>query len=426
MPTKSQVRKFLPEISIFSFALITRFFRLSTPPKYYFDEVYHAFTASQMFKGNPAAWEWWNPNPPGVAYEWTHPPVAKEFMVLAIAIFGDNSFAWRFFSALLGFGVIILIYILALKLFKSRRIALISAFVASLDGLLLTMSRIGMNDMYFLFFAMLAFVLFLYNKKILMGIALGLALASKWTGLFGIGIIGIIYLVQNLLLFKNKKIKPQKLFIRLLISPIFFLMIPLFIYLGAYLPFFTGHHVPPGTRQTTFQTFIELQQEMYWYHTNLKAHHTYQSVPIQWVFDLRPVWLYVDYQPNSIANIYTLGNPIFMWFGVISIVFLIYEFIKKKSMSLWIVVISYFGFFLPWIESPRIMFHYHYLPSVPFLAIAIGYTVNEMLKNPTAKVLAIIFLITLSLVFVYFFPLWTAIHVPFALYNSYFWLPSWK
>ena len=82
----------LPEIIIFAFAFFTRLLRLNVPSTYMFDEVYHAFTAEQMFKGNPAAWEWWNTPPKGFAYEWTHPPLAKEFMVIAMSIFGDNAF----------------------------------------------------------------------------------------------------------------------------------------------------------------------------------------------------------------------------------------------------------------------------------------------------------------------------------------------
>ena len=89
---KKFISKFYFEILIFGFAFITRFFRLDYPKTHIFDEVYHAFTAEQMAKGNPAAWEWWNTPPPGFAYEWTHPPLAKEFMWLAISIFGDNSF----------------------------------------------------------------------------------------------------------------------------------------------------------------------------------------------------------------------------------------------------------------------------------------------------------------------------------------------
>ena len=442
-------KKYLPEFIIFAFAFLTRFIRLDIPKTYVFDEVYHAFTAGQMFKGNPAAWEWWNTPPQGFAYEWTHPPLAKEFMVLAISIFGNNSFAWRFFSAFFGFGVIVLIYLIAYKLFKSRLIALFAAFSASMDGLLLVMSRIGMNDMYFLFFALLAFYTLFNKRYLLMGVALGLSLASKWTALFGIGITGFIYVAQILLEFRNKEIKVNVFFKKILKSVLYFFWLPLLIYLIVYLPFFTGSHTPPGENPSPFnvKTFIGLQQQMYWYHTNLKAHHNYQSVPEQWVLDLRPVWLYVDYSGNAIANIYNLGNPLFMWFGLACIIFILLELIKrlfliikrnkteKDTQSLFKVVFAYFLFFLPWVGSPRIMFYYHYLPAVPFLAIATGYVLKKISEQPFGKIITSIYLFLIVVLFFYFFPLWTAIHIPrceiisancTSWYDSYFWFSSWK
>ena len=433
---KKYLKIYFPEIIIFTFAFLTRFARLGIPKNHIFDEVYHAFTAQQMFRGNPAAWEWWNTPPKGFAYEWTHPPLAKEFMVIAMSVFGDNAFAWRFFSALFGFGVIVLIYLISYKLFKNRLIALFAAFAASLDGLLLTMSRIAMNDMYFLFFILLAFFLFLHNKKLLLGLALGLSIASKWTGLFGIGIIGIIYIIQLVLKLRKKDISKRKALKNLIVAPLFFLIIPLLIYLAVYLPFFTGKHTPPGNKSSVFnvETFIGLQQQMYWYHTRLKATHPYQSIPSQWAFDLRPVWIYVDYKDNTIAGIYNLGNPLFMWFGLVSIILLLFEFIRKKTMTIAIVLIGYLGFFLPWFVSPRIMFYYHYLPAVPFLAIATGFVLNKLLSQKIGKALVITYLFLLLILFVYFFPLWTAIHMPKCVipqgcvswYDSYFWFSSWK
>ena len=220
-------------------------------------------------------------------------------------------------------------------------------------------------------------------------------------------------------------------------APLYFLIIPLIMYLGVYLPFFAGSHTPPGEKPSKFNinTFIELQQQMYWYHTNLKAHHPYQSVPTQWVFDLRPVWFYVDYQNSTIANIYNLGNPLFMWFGLSSIIFLCIEFLRKRTFKIALILVGYFGFFIFWIKSPRIMFYYHYLPSVPFLAIAVAYVLDKVyLKSKMGKAFVFTFLILLGILFIYFFPLWTAIHIPhcevpqgcFSWYDSYFWFSSWK
>lgn len=410
--------KFLPELSIFSFATFTRFINLDFPKSHIFDEVYHAFTAQRIFYGDSRAWEWWNTPPPGFAFEWTHPPLAKEFMAFAIFIFGDTAFAWRFFSAFFGILSVVLIYLITFKLFKSRTAALLAAFVASLEGLLLVMSRIAMNDSYFLFFSLLSILFYLSNRKILMSISLGLAISSKWTGAFVILAILIFELykfVQN----KESKLELFKTYLLVL-------SVPLIIYLTVYVPFFIGNHIPPGTNFNNFETFIELQRQMYFYHTGLNATHPYQSTPIEWVFNLRPVWVFVEYKSNSTASIYTLGNPAFVFGGLASVLYLLFKFIKKKSFPVFIILASYFLFFAPWTFSPRIMFNYHYLLSSSFLAIAMGVVLMEILANKKLRAFGFAFLILIAALFVYFYPLWTGIGIPKDLYDSYFWLKSWK
>jgi len=429
-----RVKYFSPEILVFLCAFLTRFIRLGEPPTHFFDEVYHAFTAQQMFRGNPAAWEWWNTPPTGFAYEWTHPPLAKEFMVLSISIFGDNPFAWRFFSAFFGVGTVVLIYFITLALFKSRKIALLSSLVASLDGLILVMSRIAMNDSYFLFFSLLALFLFLKKKNLLMGIALGLAIASKWTGVFTILITLILFLIQNYKNLNHIKILELLFFWPLLLFNDFkffkflfsLIIIPLVIYSTSYMPFFLQKHSPPGQNLSNVETFIELQQQMYWYHTRLKATHSYESKPIDWIFNLRPVWMHVGYQGSSIASIYTLENPIITLGGILSIFFILIEFFKKINFSKLTILVFYFGFFVPWIFSPRIMFNYHYLPSTAFLTISLGVLLNYLWETKNTRIYSIVFLILAVLLFIYFYPLWTGLHTLRDFYESHFWLKSWK
>lgn len=409
--------QFFPEIIIFLFALSTRFVNLNYPKSHMFDEVYHAFTAQRISLGDPKAWEWWNTPPSGFAYEWTHPPLAKEFMAIAISIFGDSSFAWRFFSALFGTLAIVVIYFIARKLFN-RKIAVLSIFVASLDGLLLVMSRIAMNDSYFLFFSLLALFFFLVNRKFLMGLSLGLAIASKWTGFFVIAFLAIFYIFRIM--------KENLKGFEILKMSLFLFVIPLLIYLLSYVPFFLQKHSPPYSNFSNTKSFVELQKQMYWYHTNLRATHPYQSRPQDWVLNLKPVWIFTESRNNLVSNIYALGNPLFMLGGLVSIVILIYGYLKKRRFNLFFVLLSYFFFFIPWIFSPRIMFNYHYLLSSAFLAIAQGVVLFKFLENKSLKSITFFYLIAISFLFFYFYPLWTGVFVDKSLYDSYFWLKSWR
>ena len=411
-------------ILIFAFAI--RLFRIDHPRTYVFDEVYHGFTAQEMAKANVKAWEWWNTPPEGFAFEWTHPPLAKLIMTSSILLWGQNhnqaQFAFRFPAVFFGTGVVFLTYLLAKTIFKNKNIALMAAFFTSVDGLFLTMSRIGMADIYFLFFSLLTILLALKGKHFYAAIGLGLAIATKWTGIYLGPIIGIILLYQ---LYQTAKLtKEHKKQVVILLSSnilkwlIAFLVIPAVIYLSVYIPFFTSGH--------TWAQFTELQRQMWWYHTNLKATHQYQSAAYTWPLMLRPVWFWVDYQKNKIANIYNLGNPWLWWTGVLILPSAIFQAVRnlrqKENFSLILTLFAYFIFWVPWIFSPRIMFLHHYLPSLPFLFILIAWRLDKIKKPLITNCYLLIALI----LFLFFYPINIGLGLPQDWLKYWFWLTSWR
>src|SRR3990167_1943880 len=131
-------------IAILLLASFFHFFRLDYPNAYVFDEVYHGFTAKEYLKGSKEAWEWWTTPPPGVAFEWTHPPLAKEIMTASMFLVSStDAWAWRLPGAMLGILSVCLIYLLAKTIFKKEEVGLLSAFIFSLDGLNFVQSRTG-------------------------------------------------------------------------------------------------------------------------------------------------------------------------------------------------------------------------------------------------------------------------------------------
>lgn len=393
--SKKQARIIL--ILILTFSFIARIAWIKNPRNEYFDEVYHAFTARTLLNGDPKAWEWWNTPPEGFAYEWTHPPLAKEGMVLGMLIFGENSFGWRIPQVLLGVGAVFLVYLFAKTLFKDEALGLISAGIFSLDGLPLVMSRIGMNDSYFLFFVLLSLYLFFREKNFLSALAFGLAAASKWSSIWAIP----IFLVMH---FSLKR--------KITAGYFCYFVIPPLVYLGSYIPMFTMGH--------TWENFIEVQKQMWWYHTRLKATHPFTSQWWSWPILKRPIWLYTSGESNGfISNIYAMGNPIVFWSGFASVFISIYYSFRNRSKNLGLIVFSYLIFFVPWAASPRIMFLYHYLPSIPFLTISLAHA----LRKNNKYILPFFFVALLA--FLYFFPRYSGLEVPIWLDESYHWFPSW-
>jgi predicted membrane-bound dolichyl-phosphate-mannose-protein mannosyltransferase len=386
-------------IGILAFSVVTRLIFLVNPKEEYFDEVYHAFTARRMLHNDPKAWEWWNPHPEGFAYEWTHPPLAKEGMVLGMIVFGENAFGWRIVGALLGTASVYLVYAVAKELFKNESIGVVSAAVFALEGLPVVMSRIAMNDVYILFFALLSFYLFLKDKYLFSALAFGLAASSKWSAIWAVPIFIAAFFALK------KKFRP---------SMLWFLVLPPLVYIATYTPMFlTGHG---------FDIFTGVQKQMWWYHTNLDATHPFTSAWWSWPILMRPIWLYTSGEiGQKVSNIYAMGNPVIFWTGLASILIAGYIALVERSKTLGLVVFSYLVFFVPWAMSPRIMFLYHYLPSIPFMTIALGYVLVRYVR-----VKIIVGFLTFALVvFIYFYPRYSGMSVPLQLDESFHWFNSW-
>ncbi len=391
-------------IILLIFTAITRLYNLNYPNTYIFDEVYHGFTAKEYLKGNKEAWSPWGKSEPGVAFEWLHPPISKEIMTASMFVLGStDAWAWRLPGILLGVLSVFLVYKLGLLLFKKESAALISAFVFSIDGLNFVQSRTGMNDAYLVAFVLTSIIFFLKEKYILSALFMGAALATKWPGIF----LALIYFP---ILWSQRSFKRLS----------YFILIPLIIYLLSYLPYFLIGY--------GWTDFVELHQQIWWYQTNLKATHDYASPWWSWPLNLYPVWYFVDYQKDKIANIFASGNPLVFWFGTLAIILTAWEVIKgfilnssrEVTQNLLIILAGFFIFWLPWAVSPRIMFLYHFSPAVPFLSLALGYQLNQLSKIKNGTTLVIIALLLMIISFLFLYPFLTGIPLPKDLANLFF------
>ncbi len=136
--------------------------------------------------------------------------VAADGRVAGIDI-GGNAFGWRLPGVLMGALTAALAYLLARVLFARRSIGLILAVLLLAEGMLFANARIAMNDVYVTAFVLLAVLLVAplylaprrpWTAAVLVlgaGVALGLALASKWVALYAIGGLGLLVLFRSAL-----------------------------------------------------------------------------------------------------------------------------------------------------------------------------------------------------------------------------------
>lgn len=401
--------------------------RLEQPKQYVYDEVYHAYTAAQLAAGNADALVWYTKAPEtdnGVAYEWTHPAFAKLVMQVGVLVFGDNSFGWRIASAVFGALGIGILYALG-RVLVDRWVGLLAAGLMLLDGLWFVQSRTAMNDVFvacFLMLAYLTFALYLHasgSKRRqwlgLTGVALGFGMATKWSALFSLGLLGAIAAVREARRwYRRQDASPMPALVTLAGA---FVIAPIAIYVTSYVQFFAMGH--------TWSEWRELQRQMWSYHSNLTVTHTWQSPAWSWPLMITPVWYYVDYRQGSVANIFAMGNPLIWWafLPAIAFVFTQWRAAQFRSIGLSIILLGFVGQWLPWFFSPRITFLYHMLPSLPFGCLAIAYTLGRLRKQP---LMIATYMAVVLICFVYFYPQYAAWPISRESASRHYWLSTWQ
>jgi dolichyl-phosphate-mannose-protein mannosyltransferase len=344
---------------------------LASPEKFVFDEVHYVPAARQMLEpGKPA--EILNP---------MHPPLAKELIALSIATFGDSAFGWRYPAALFGAIAIVAVYLWALALFEAQASAIAAALIAFFNQMVYVQSRIAMLDIFALAFSLLAIVAFTRGFRerqpqrwyALAGIGFGFAAACKWSGLFplavSVGIVAITRLLQGWkTAFADAKAcdwyRPDR-------WPDFrwyhglacFGLLPALVYLATFMPLYG----------VSLVDLIEAQRRIFADNTtNAIASHTYMSAWPSWPFLVRPVWYLFDkVSDDSIAAVVFLGNPLVLWPSLLALAACLWDFVKHRSTTAFLILSFYFGSYLALALMPRALaFLYYYLPAATLLSLA--------------------------------------------------------
>ena len=172
----------------------------------YFDEVYFA----------RSAWEYVH----GVdTMEWTHPPLGKLIIALPVLLFGFSPFAYRIMGTLAGIAMIPVIYILAKRLFKNRKWALLAGLLMTFDNFHFAHTRMATVDSFLVLFILLS-VLFMkqyldlgdeesFKKKrrnlLLSGLFIGCAVTTKWTGLYAMLGLAVVFFTHLFKKYEDKR-----------------------------------------------------------------------------------------------------------------------------------------------------------------------------------------------------------------------------
>ena len=390
---------------------LIRFWNIGTPDKLVFDEVYYVDGAKDYLNGGV---ETTNGEPEFIV----HPPVGKWLIALGIQILGDSPAGWRFSAALFGTLSILLIYLVALRLFNSRFLALVSAGLMSIDGLHLVMSRTALLDIFLMFFLLAAFLALLHDRHIVAALLLGLALGTKWSAVYFIAAL-VIYLGIT-----NRK----KVLLYLPIIPATYLFT-----WGGWLISDKGWSRDYSKNPLT--SLYHYHQEILNFHTGLTTEHSYEASPWNWLVLGRPTSFFYE-SPKSCGaencsqEILAMGTPIIWWFGLIALFITIGYFIARRERAAGLILMALLSNYLPWLLFPeRTTFYFYAIAFLPFLILAITYAIKLYLEDEVKKpkrlqnVYAALGLT--ALIFAYFAPVYLGIVLTYDDWYSRMWLPSW-
>ena len=419
-----QARAYLPITIITAFGLLLRLWNLNKPKGYIFDEIYYAKNANSLITNGVEL------NSANQAEFVVHPPLGKWLIGIGIKLFGNNEFGWRISAAIIGTASIILIYLVALKLFDSILLASLASAFLALDGLNLVMSRVALLDIFLMFFVLLAAYFLLSNQYWLSAISIGAATGVKWSGAYLIP----IFLLISINFVRSGLIK------QLVIRFTQFILTPILIYLTTWLGWiFTDKGWDRNWAQSQSDSFIpdivrnlwHYHSEILNFHTGLNDKHSYSANPWSWLILGRPTSFYYQTPTNCGATscaqeILAIGTPLLWWAATISLAVTVGFWLKQRDQISSFILTGVAVTYLPWFFfQNRTMFSFYAVTISPFLILALVYMISKLMQSGVKRELIYIFVFVIFVNFIYFLPIFTGLEIPYAAWLNRMWLPSW-
>jgi dolichyl-phosphate-mannose-protein mannosyltransferase len=378
VPEKSAARSAVIAAVIFIIAHLALLIGITTPEKFYFDEVHYVPAARQMLE----------PVMPSPMLNPMHPPLAKQLIAMSIRIFGDVPLGWRYPGVLFGSLAIVAMYLCGLALFAAQGPAIATALLAFFNQMVFVQARIAMLDIFALAFGLLAIAAFIHGFRqvrphrwfAIAGLGFGLSIACKWSGLFALAVCIVIVAVIRLMQGWRTQFADAQAadWYRPGLWPDFryyhfaacFVLIPAVAYLATFVPLY-GLSLPD---------LLEAQRKIFSDNTTTAiAGHTYMSSWPSWPFLVRPVWYLFDkVADDRIAAVVFLGNPVVLWAALPALAVCLRDWIVTRRADAFLILSFYAGPYLAWALLPRTLgFLYYYLPAATLASLALVYVLRR-------------------------------------------------
>lgn len=412
------------------FAGYLRFHRLGWPKAVVFDETYYAKDALALLK---FGWEHttvdkadkmliadrhaniWTDGPSFVA----HPPMGKWMIAIGEWLFGATPFGWRFMSALAGTLSVLILCRVARRMTGSTLLGCAAGLLLALDGLEFVTSRAALLDIFVMFWILAGFACLVNDRdrsrrllaekierggtspcgpflahgwRYAAGVCLGLACATKWTGVFYIAAFGLMVVLWDYGARRAAAVRePLAGTLRLEAVPAFVQLVV--VALVTYIASWWGWIFRPGgwgrgkasgnVLWRPFEAMPDLwkyHKDMLHFHTGLDAKHPYQSWPWDWPILRRPVAFYYT-EPKGTCGaarcsreILGIGTPALWWGALAALAAVLFVWMALRDWRAGAILLGFLAGWLTWFPSAfadRTMFLFYATPMIPFMVLAV-------------------------------------------------------
>ena len=215
------------------------------------------------------------------------------------------------------------------------------------------------------------------------GIALGAAVATKWSGLTAVLGVALLSLIWEIGRRRRAGTGIRRALWRTVQFEsfpmvVFFLAVPAVVYYLSYMGWFLHFG-------WSFHKWLNLQGDMVSYHWHLKPVgsngkpiHPYLSQAWKWILLWRPVLYFAKYSKDARRVIYANGNPAIFWGSILAIPYAAYAWWKKRDWRAGFVVATIAALYLPWFAVSRPQFFFYATPMTPFLVLACVYALRDL------------------------------------------------
>ena len=451
-PLTDRLTGWLVTLGITAVAFVIRFVGLANPNKLVFDETYYAKDAySLLTSGYERQWPD-NANSSIVAGHVdvmktaasfiVHPPVGKWLIASGEALFGMNSFGWRFASLIFGTLLILVTIRLVRRVSRSTLIGGIAGLLLTFDGLAFVMSRTALLDIFMAFFVVAAVACLAADRdwfrnkladhlnatgqpdlagrfgpalivrpwRIAAGLCFGLALGTKWNALYILAAFAVLSLAWDVgaRRLAGAGRRSTTAIVRDGV-PAFVSLIVLsgLVYVASWAGWFAtsggydrdwgANNPDAGTTKAfgrAFASFLHYQHDIWNFHTGsfiMNAQHTYRANPIGWLVLARPLGIDAvnNIQPGSsgckgpdtcLSVISAIGTPALWWGAVFALIAALILWVGGRDWRFGIPVVGVLSGWLPWFQyEARPLFFFYAIVIIPFSVMAVALCLGKLL-----------------------------------------------